>query len=215
MECEVGWMGLIMETTDYLWNLVFFAEGENRLAGQVKNRRRDASPVRYNRPRSPRPPNPRSDHPIAPAWKCPNLLSYALVPITQCGLAVLIAVAVGLELQSDFHKKMDQHAKELQIRVETCAKAYAENRCSPDTRVPVAAEFCEEMERCLALDSVYSVQTVARLVGETLESFVSAMSLRTLLSLAGLIALYTSRRLAALLWRAQPRSEVAPHSKFK
>ena len=110
---------------------------------------------------------------------------------------------------------MDLHAKELLIKTENCAKAYTENRCSPETRVPVAAEFCASMERCMAENSVYSVQTVARLLGETLDSFVSAMSLRTLLAVAFLLALYPSLRVAWLTWRSHntPERLVVVHEK--
>lgn len=66
------------------------------------------------------------------------------------------------------------------LQTEDCARQYALNRCSPETRVPMAEAFCQSMERCLVKDSVYSIQAVAALVGETVEVLLGSMSTVTL-----------------------------------
>jgi hypothetical protein len=44
----------------------------------------------------------------------------------------------------------------------------------------MAEAFCQSMERCLVKDSVYSIQAVAALVGETVEVLLGSMSTVTL-----------------------------------
>lgn len=103
--------------------------------------------------------------------------------------SVLLLLAIGLalslipEIYGDFRRKMDQQATELKLKSANCAKDYSLNQCDPATRIPIAEAFCQEKEACMQLAEVFALSTMARVLGETVESFVAAMSWRTLLFL--------------------------------
>lgn len=158
---EVSCLGQALTCTEYLWNLVFFSPQHLVLALSSK-------PAIQSRRR----------HPPYGLW--------LLVSFTQSGLLCIFAVLLGSILARDIQRKMDERAKELLLQIEECARQYALNRCSPETRVPMAEAFCRSMELCMVKDSVYSVQAVAALIGETAEVLLGSMSPMTMAGFVGL-----------------------------
>lgn len=100
----------------------------------------------------------------------------------MCLLAIL-----GQPLARDINLKREELAKELRLKAEFCARQYALNRCSPETRVPNAEYPCREMELCMAKDSVYTLQAAAALGREAVSEMFGSINTVTLAVVVGII----------------------------
>lgn len=190
---HITWGGVLVTLPEYIWNVLVLSGSEEPTA-PIKSKipELQAKSLHDFHP----PPSthnqimlraeksiqtPSKPHPVSTR----NLCSITLVSITQLILLIALFLSISLEIFHDFQHKFDQQILESALKSANCAKEYTANQCEPETRIPIAEEFCREKEACMHQNEVYTLKTVAMVLGDTVESFVGAMSWRTLAFLGG------------------------------
>lgn len=74
-------------------------------------------------------------------------------------------------------------ARELALfEIKHCANEYDLNRCAPEERVPIAREYCEQMENCMSRNPwqmTFTTIAWAKLFAEILNGFADTLSVRS------------------------------------
>lgn len=102
-------------------------------------------------------------------------------------LAVLVLSVASLFLYTliaDIQARLTALGAELRSEILQCAKAYVDNRCEPETRLPAMARKCAGWEECMGREVVVVGKTrvVAETLAEVVNGFVDVISFKTMVS---------------------------------
>ncbi|KAK9454512.1 Di-sulfide bridge nucleocytoplasmic transport domain-containing protein [Dipodascopsis uninucleata] len=111
-------------------------------------------------------------------------------------IILYLIVSFVLTIRSDIANKVEEYTSEVISEMAQCSREYLANRCMPDTRVPMMAQACEELERCMNKDPYAGgrARVSAETVAEIINSFIEPISYKTMLFILLLIfgSLYVS-----------------------
>ncbi|GAA6002388.1 hypothetical protein JCM10207_001094 [Rhodosporidiobolus poonsookiae] len=105
--------------------------------------------------------------------------SLALLAVLILSLLVLFLVT----LYTDIQARLASLTVELRAEIIQCAKAYVDNRCAPETRIPAMESRCAGWEECMNREVVVVGKTrvVAETLAEVVNGFVDVISFKTML----------------------------------
>jgi hypothetical protein len=99
---------------------------------------------------------------------------------------ILVSFIIGVLIYivaQDIIKKTHQEVILVNEQIRQCTKEYLDNRCSPETRVPMLEKYCSEREACIAqdpLEEVRSTEALAKTIADVLNSLVSPLEHKTI-----------------------------------
>lgn len=96
-------------------------------------------------------------------------------------LALLFSIAYVLVM--DVNKKTGSEIKQMNERIRICSKEYLDNRCEPETRVPMLETFCREKELCMSQDTRFDIKTtqmMAQIVANSLNGLILGLEYKTI-----------------------------------
>jgi len=97
-------------------------------------------------------------------------------------LVVLVLVCLSA-LYRDIQRRVETAAREASIEIQRCAEKYTVNKCSPHERIPIAQEFCKELEKCMTkdpYDMAMSFSILALYLAEVLNNLIEPLSFKAL-----------------------------------
>ncbi|GAA5977616.1 hypothetical protein JCM11641_006877 [Rhodosporidiobolus odoratus] len=105
--------------------------------------------------------------------------SLALLAILLLSLLLLFLYT----LYNDINQRLYELTVSLRAEIIQCAKAYVDNRCTPETRIPAMESRCSGWEECMNREVVVGGKTrvVAETLAEVVNGFVDVISLKTML----------------------------------
>ena len=117
-----------------------------------------------------------------------NLVYFAVTPAPKPQRFLprwtwLLILGLMLMLGSDLFFKVQQARTAALVEQQSCAREYTLNECEPERRIPMAHEYCKQMEICMQLDPLQTaLATVlsAQLAGDIINGFVEALSYKSL-----------------------------------
>ncbi|KAK4701837.1 hypothetical protein P7C70_g4389, partial [Phenoliferia sp. Uapishka_3] len=112
-------------------------------------------------------------------------------------------------LYTDIKDRLSSLTTEMRAEILQCAKAYVDNRCAPQTRMPALARQCSGWEECMGRDPnlVGRTRVVAETLAEVVNGFVDVISFKTMLFVMAILSLTiygSSVALSALPVRPTP-----------
>jgi Di-sulfide bridge nucleocytoplasmic transport domain len=116
-----------------------------------------------------------------------NLLVSSLVYLVLNLFAATVIIAAVtkfmLSLRGDIITKTGTRIEGMQMEIDRCRREYEVNRCRPEERVPAMEEKCREWEVCMRRDPRRTEMTavIFKVASESLEEFLSGVSLRSIL----------------------------------
>ncbi|GAA5851361.1 hypothetical protein JCM8547_004218 [Rhodosporidiobolus lusitaniae] len=155
---------------------------------------------------------------------------YVLLGYLQFGSLALLAILILsllllflYTLYHDIQARLSSLTVELRAEIIQCAKAYVDNRCAPETRIPAMESRCAGWEECMNREIVVVGKTrvVAETLAEVVNGFVDVLNLKTMLFVIltlGLTIYGSSIALSILPSRTaaaapppSPSAQTAPH----
>lgn len=133
-------------------------------------------------PYLPSPWDPRA----VPAERLPYVFLSYLQLLTNTLLsayALHILVAMVQAIRNDVSLKMTLEANSLLVEIALCRRAYKENNCDPNERVPALETMCQNWEKCMSQDpdSIGNRSLIgAHTVGMILNSLIEPLGLKVL-----------------------------------
>ena len=100
-------------------------------------------------------------------------------------MIVLSVAALFLyALFADIQARLASLGAELRAEILQCAKAYVDNRCQPETRIPAMERKCSGWEECMGREVVVVGKTrvVAETLADVVNGFVDVISFKTMVS---------------------------------
>lgn len=87
-------------------------------------------------------------------------------------------------LLADIQARLASLGSELRAEILQCAKAYVDNRCEPEMRIPAMERRCAGWEECMGREVVVVGKTrvVAETLAEVVNGFVDVISFKTMVS---------------------------------
>ncbi|KAM0753304.1 hypothetical protein T439DRAFT_195282 [Meredithblackwellia eburnea MCA 4105] len=154
-----------------------------------------------------------------PGW-FHNQTPYTLLGYLQFAsltLLALIFLSISLlflyTLYTDVQDRLTSLTAEIRAEIMQCAKAYVDNRCQPETRLPAMERQCSGWEECMGREAVVVGKTrvVAEILAEVVNGFVDVISFKTMFFVIATlgIMIYGSSAAMSLL---PSRSSTPPHA---
>lgn len=112
----------------------------------------------------------------------------------QGSISILLIIGSVYVVGQDIWKKTQKEITLVNDQITICTKEYFDNRCSPETRVPMLEQFCNEREACMARDAIETVRSTeafAKMIADVLNALVSPLEAKTILVLVLLLFGYS------------------------
>ncbi|EGW34278.1 uncharacterized protein SPAPADRAFT_59697 [Spathaspora passalidarum NRRL Y-27907] len=131
---------------------------------------------------------------ISPSERIPYMLSsYLQLLLNFLASLYLIHLIRGLTLsiKRDITYRLNQQSTTILTSIETCRRAYIENRCHPDTIVPLLEKKCAMYERCMNQDPFNGGGNLSKITAETVamvaNSLIEPLGIKFFLMMVGFI----------------------------
>ncbi|RLV95501.1 Nucleus export protein BRL1 [Spathaspora sp. JA1] len=115
---------------------------------------------------------------ISPHDRIPYILSSYL----QLALNILASIYVihlirsfTLAIKHDITYRISQHANSILSSIETCKRHYIENKCHPDTIVPLLEKKCAMYKQCMNQDPGNGAGNLSKITLETISMLINSI----------------------------------------
>lgn len=108
----------------------------------------------------------------------------------QGSISILLIIGSVYVVGQDVWKKTQKEIALMNDKIAICTKEFMDNRCSPETRVPMLEQFCNEREACMTQDPVEAVRSTeafSKMIADVLNALVSPLETKTILVLVLLL----------------------------
>ena len=115
---------------------------------------------------------------ITPLEKVPYVLSSYLqifINFTATLYSFYLISGIISSIKHDISYKLAQQSTHILTSIETCRRAYHENKCHPDTIVPLLETKCAYFERCMQQDPFNGGGNMVKISAETIGVLVNSL----------------------------------------
>lgn len=136
------------------------------------------------------PPRVSSLLPSTPLPRLPTNHFPSLSYLQFFSLLLLLLLFLSLSLlflytlYTDILARLSSLTIDIRSEILQCAKAYVDNRCEPETRIPAMEGKCARWEECMGQEVVVAGKSrvVAETLAEVVNGFVEVISFKTMVS---------------------------------